>query len=285
MSDTSNEQRATGNQQTSNRRKDGAALERLVDIMAKLRSPGGCPWDLEQDLTTLRPYLVEETYEVLEALEDGDVSEHRKELGDLLLQIVFHARIREEEGAFGFADVADAISDKLVRRHPHVFGDTTVSGKDEVLSNWAKVKAAERREAGNATPSALDGVPRALPALVRAERLGEKASHSGFDWPDVAGVRRKLDEELAEFDEALASGNRQRVEEELGDVLFAAAQLGRKASVHPEDALRASASRFERRYRSMEALAREEGTTLDDLDDAALDALWNRVKQSERDET
>lgn len=281
MSETNDERNATAVQHTS-RRKDGAAIERLIDIMAKLRSPGGCPWDLEQDLTTLRPYLVEETYEVLEALEDGDPSEHRKELGDLLLQIVFHARIREEDGTFGFAEVADAISDKLVRRHPHVFGDTRVSGTDEVLSNWAKVKAAERREAGNATPSALDGVPRALPALVRAERLGEKASHSGFDWPDVAGVRRKVDEELAEFDEALASGDRQRVEEELGDVLFAVAQLGRKASVHPEDALRASASRFDRRYRAMEALAREDGTSLDDLDDDALDALWNEVKRSER---
>lgn len=262
------------------RRKDGQALERLVDIMARLRTPGsGCPWDLEQDLASLRPYLIEEAYEVLEAMDDGDVAEHRKELGDLLLQIVFQARIREEEGHFAFADVADAISDKLTYRHPHVFGDQQVSGAEEVLQNWAKLKEAERRAEGKVDPSALDGVPRALPALVRSERLGEKASRVGFDWPDASSVRAKVLEELAEVDEAVQSGDRARIAEELGDLMFATAQWARRLDVHPEDALREASTKFDRRFRRMEALARARGENLDDLDDAALDALWNEAKK------
>jgi MazG family protein len=262
-------------------RPDGRALERLVDIMARLRSPGGCPWDLEQDLASIRPYLVEETYEVLEALDSGDVEEHRKELGDLLLQIVFQARLREEDGAFGFAAVADAISDKLVRRHPHVFGDVKVSGSAEVLQNWAQIKLAERRADGQAEPSALDGVPKALPALVRSERLGEKAARVGFDWLDARQVRAKVDEELGELDAALAGDEgRTRIAEELGDALFAMAQLARFVGVHPEDALREAATKFERRFRRMERSAAARGFDLTALDAAGLDALWNEAKKA-----
>lgn len=261
-------------------RRDGAALERLVDIMARLRSPGGCPWDREQDLKTLRPYLIEEAYEVLEAIDDDDPVEHRKELGDLLLQIVFQARLREEQAAFAFADVADAISEKLVRRHPHVFGDVQVSGSGEVLDNWAKIKEQERRSEGKADVSALAGVPRALPSLVRAERLGEKASRVGFDWPDVAGVRAKVAEELGEVDEAVAGGDRARITDELGDLLFSVVQLARRLDVHPEDALREAANKFERRFRRMEKAAEADGKHLRDHDAAALDVRWNAAKDS-----
>ncbi len=259
-------------------RRDGAALERLVDIMGRLRAPGGCPWDREQTLKTLQPYLIEEAYEVLEAIDSGDVKDHRKELGDLLLQVVFQARLREEEGAFAFAEVADAISDKLVHRHPHVFGDTKVTGTDEVMQNWAKIKEAERQAGGQPHPSALEGVPRALPSLVRSERLGEKASHVGFDWVNTAQVRAKVSEELQELDEALASGDPEAVEEELGDLLFAVAQLSRFIRIHPEDALRTAATKFETRFRWMEHAARGRGQHLRDLDAAALDALWNEAK-------
>jgi MazG family protein len=262
------------------RRLDGLALERLVDIMARLRSPGGCPWDLEQTLESIRPYLIEEAFEVLEAIDDNDVREHRKELGDLLLQIVFQARLREENGEFAFADVANAISDKLVSRHPHVFGDVKVTGAEEVLDNWAKLKEQERRDAGQENPSALDGVPRALPALVRGERLGEKASRVGFDWPNLAQVRQKVDEELRELDEAIAGQNQKEIEDELGDVLFAMSQLARFAGVHPEDALRGSANKFEKRFRWIEQTARTRGTELRALDAAALDALWNEAKRA-----
>lgn len=262
-------------------RRDGRALERLVDIMARLRTPGtGCPWDLEQDLRTLRPYLIEEAYEVLEAIDDNDPAEHRKELGDLLLQIVFQARLREEEGRFAFADVADAISDKLTYRHPHVFGEAKVSGAEEVLQNWAKLKEAERRAEGKVDPSAIDGVPKALPALVRSERLGEKASRVGFDWRRPEDVRAKVDEELREVDEAIAGGDPARVAEEIGDLCFAVAQLARKAGVHPEDACREASNKFEGRFRTMERIARGRGQSLDTLDDAALDALWNEAKRA-----
>jgi len=260
----------------------GAALERLVAVMARLRDPErGCPWDLEQDLRSLRPYLIEEAYEVLEAIDEGDPQEHRKELGDLLLQVVFQARLREEEGLFGFADVADAISDKMISRHPHVFGELKLQGgSDEVLTNWARQKEAERKAAGQERPSALDGVPRALPALVRSERLGEKASRVGFDWSAAADVRAKVTEELAEVDEAVAAGDAAQVAEELGDLLFAVAQWTRKLGQHPEDVLREAAAKFERRFRQVEQLAHERGSRVDALDAAALDGLWNEAKRT-----
>src|SRR5512137_2923387 len=227
------------------------ALERLLAVMARLRGPGGCPWDREQTLASLRPYVLEETYEVLEAIDAGDDRAHREELGDLLLQIVFQARIAEEEGRFSFADVADAIHDKLVSRHPHVFGDADAKDADAVLRQWAALKRKENEARGGGR-SALEGVPREMPALARAERLTEKASRVGFDWPDAAGARAKVAEEIGELDEAIASGNQAHVEDELGDVLFAVANLSRKLGIPPEEALRGTLRRFVERFHYVE---------------------------------
>ncbi|HZU84111.1 MAG TPA: nucleoside triphosphate pyrophosphohydrolase, partial [Polyangiaceae bacterium] len=204
----------------------GRNFPELVAIMQKLLAPDGCPWDREQTLETLKPYLVEEMYEVLEALDAGDVEGHREELGDLLFQIVFQAELRALDGKFGIEDVVAAIASKLVRRHPHVFADVKVSGSSEVLENWGRLKEAERKAAGKVRKT-LDGVPRALPALLQAQRVGEKAAEVGFDWPDVAGVREKVDEELRELDEAVAQGDVDAIEAELGDVFFALVNLAR----------------------------------------------------------
>ena len=220
----------------------GGEVERLVEIMARLRAPGGCPWDREQDLRSLRPYLVEECYEVLEEMDrvgaGGPWAPLCEELGDLLFQIVFHAQLASEQGAFDLGGVSRAISDKITSRHPHVFGEQQVEGSTQVLANWAKLKAEERKRKTGSEGSVLDGVPRGAPALLRAERLSEKASRIGFDWPDLAGVRAKLDEELAELDEAIASGDRDHKEHELGDVLFSLANLARFIGTPAEDALR-----------------------------------------------
>ncbi len=253
----------------------GATLPRLVEVMRRLLAPDGCPWDREQTLATLRPFVIEEAHEVVDAIDSGSPAELREELGDLLMQIVFQSALTERQGWFGLDDVVDGICEKLVRRHPHVFGDTQVSGTDEVLTNWEKLKAAEKKDRG-----VLDGLPRSLPALLRAVRIGEKAARVGYDWPDLSGVRTKVDEELAELDLALDGDDAARVQEELGDVLFALASLARKRGVDPEAALRGTLDRFTSRVQSAEALAREAGTTLPQLDDAARDVLWERVKRS-----
>src|SRR5512133_2825855 len=206
------------------------AIEHLLSIMERLRGPDGCPWDREQTLRTLRPYVLEETYEVLEAMDSGDSREHCEELGDLLLQIVFQAQLTKEEGRFDFADVAQAISNKLVSRHPHVFGDADVKDAEDVLRQWAALKREEKKAKGRGD-SVLEGVPKEMPALARADRLTEKASRIGFDWPDASGARAKVAEELEELDEAIAQGDRGAVEHELGDVLFAVANLSRKLAV------------------------------------------------------
>ncbi len=252
---------------------DGVTLPRLAEIMVRLLAPEGCPWDREQTLQTLRPFVIEEAYEVVDAIDSGSAAELREELGDLLMQIVFQAELARRQGWFGLDDVVAAISEKLVRRHPHVFSDVKVSGTDEVLANWEKLKAAEKKDRG-----LLDSLPKSLPALLRAVRIGEKAARVGYDWPDVSGVRAKVDEELVELDEALASGDDARATEELGDVLFALASVARKRGLDPEAALRGTLDRFTKRVQSAEALARAEGTTLPELDDAARDALWERVK-------
>jgi MazG family protein len=256
------------------------AIDRLLAIMARLRAPDGCPWDLEQTLETLRPYLLEETYEVLEALDDGEAAAHREELGDLLLQIVFQARLREEAGAFAFADVADAISDKLVSRHPHVFGDGQVKDAEGVLKQWAALKREEKRSKGGGL-SALEGVPRELPALARADRLTEKASRVGFDWPDATGARAKVTEELRELDEAVASGRRTEIEHELGDTLFALANLGRKLGVAPEEALRGTVGRFISRFTHVEEELARRGVAPGSATLAEMDQLWNEAKWRE----
>src|SRR5258708_40018585 len=229
-----------------------AAIARLLEIMDKLRDPGGCPWDREQTLPTLTPYLLEEAHEVIEAIESGDVAHHREELGDLLFQVVFQARIAREEGKFDFADVCDALASKLTRRHPHVFGDVSVSGSREVVKNWERIKADERKEKGQAERSAIGGVPVALPALVLAERLTEKAGAVGFDWPDARSVLAKVSEELAELVHVIGAGAhavkpgvpaspaaaaeaQTRIEAELRDLAIAVASLGGWLKAHREE--------------------------------------------------
>jgi MazG family protein len=260
--------------------KASAAMARLLDIMDKLRDPGGCPWDTEQSLRSLTPYLLEEAHEVIEAIESGDAAHHREELGDLLFQVVFQSRIAKDEGKFDFAAVCDGIADKLVRRHPHVFGDVTVSGSGEVVRNWERIKADERKEKGQER-SAIGGVPVSLPALVRAERLTEKAGAVGFDWPDAKSVLHKIREELGELEEAMASGAPARVEQELGDLLFATANLGRWLKVHPEEALRGTLRRFEQRFHHVEERLREKGRSPRESNLEEMDSLWNEAKARE----
>jgi tetrapyrrole methylase family protein/MazG family protein len=258
-----------------------ASIERLLGIMTRLRGPGGCPWDREQTLESLRPYVLEETYEVLEAIDGGDASAHREELGDLLLQIVFQAELRRETGAFDFADVADAISDKLVSRHPHVFGDSEVKDAEGVLVQWAALKREEKKRKGGGQ-SALEGVPREMPALARADRLTEKASRVGFDWPDPSGARAKVAEELAELDAAMSSGDRSELEHELGDALFALANLGRKLGIAPEEALRATIGRFVRRFTHVERRLEDAGIPPGAASLEEMDRLWDEAKNLER---
>jgi MazG family protein len=257
------------------------AIERLLGIMERLRGPDGCPWDREQTLKTLRPYVLEETYEVLEAIDAGDSREHCEELGDLLLQIVFQAQLAREEGQFDFADVAEAISNKLVSRHPHVFGDSDVKDAEGVLRQWAALKREEKRAKGRGE-SVLEGVPKEMPALARADRLTEKASRIGFDWPDPSGARAKVDEELGELDAAIASGDRDALEHELGDVLFALANLSRKLGLPPEEALRGSVSRFITRFEHIERELARRGVPHGGATLAEMDALWNEAKEIER---
>ncbi len=258
-----------------------AAIERLLSIMERLRGPGGCPWDREQTLRTLRPYVLEETYEVLEAIDAGDPTEHCEELGDLLLQIVFQAQLMKEEGRFEFADVAEAISNKLVSRHPHVFGNADAKDAEAVLRQWAALKREENKAKGGGV-SVLEGVPREMPALARADRLTEKASRIGFDWPDAAGARAKVSEEIAELDEAIARGDRDAVEQELGDVLFALANLSRKLAVPPEEALRGAVTRFVSRFSHVERELARRGVPHGEATLAEMDALWDEAKALER---
>lgn len=264
----------------------GTELERLVEIMRRLRAEGGCPWDREQDLRSLRPYLTEEAFEVLDEMDrvsdGGPWRPLCEELGDLLFQIVFHAQLAAELGEFTMADVCAAISDKITSRHPHVFGDQQVKGAEQVLANWAQLKAEERKKKTGRAGSVLDGVPTAAPSLLRAERLTEKASRIGFDWPDLAGVRGKLDEELRELDEAIASGGRDAIEHELGDVLFSLANLARFVKTPAEDALRMATRRFTHRFQYIEAKLHEEqvpfgGATLDHME-----RHWQAAKAVEK---
>ena len=257
------------------------AVERLLGIMARLRGPGGCPWDREQTLRTLRPYVLEETYEVLEAIDGGDVREHCEELGDLLLQIVFQAQLAQEVGSFDFADVATAISEKLVSRHPHVFGNTEVKDAEGVLRQWAALKREEKRRKGGGE-SVLEGVPREMPALARADRLTEKASRIGFDWPDPGGAREKLAEEIRELDEAIAGGDPAALEHEIGDALFALANLSRKLGIPPEEALRGAVSRFVSRFGHIERELARRGVPHGEASLEEMEALWNEAKALER---
>lgn len=264
----------------------GNAVERLAEIMRRLRAPGGCPWDREQDLKSLRPYLIEEAYEVLEEMdrvaEGGPWSPLAEELGDLLFQIVFHAQLASEQKQFDLAKVATAIADKLERRHPHVFGEAAVSGTPQVLENWAKLKALERKEKNGHVGSVLDGVPKDAPSLQRAERLTEKASRIGFDWPNASGVKDKLKEELAELEEAIASKDKAAMEHELGDVFFSLANLARHLNIAPEDAVRAANRRFTTRFQVVEKGLEALGVPFGEASLDQMNALWDQAKALEK---
>lgn len=269
-------------------------ISRLIEIMAALRTPEtGCPWDLEQTFATIAPYTLEEAYEVADAIERGDVANLREELGDLLLQVVFHARMAEEEERFDFGDVVEAITRKLIRRHPHVFGDARDLSSDEVKALWGRIKseekrerAAMRREAGlppDEATGALAGVPLALPALTRALKLQEKAGKVGFDWNNPRAVLAKLREEIDEVEAELDAGDAKGVAGEVGDLLFAVANLARHLAVDPETALRGTNAKFERRFAHIESRLGEAGraptgATLDEME-----ALWSEAKQRERE--
>jgi MazG family protein len=258
----------------------GSEVTKLCGLMQRLLAENGCPWDREQTLETLIPYLVEETYEVIDALKSGSVEDHCEELGDLLLQVVFQSELRQAEGAFGIDDVARGIVAKLVRRHPHVFGERKAGNTGEALANWAEQKAREKQaKRKDAKPtSALDGIPRSAPALLRAFRAGEKAGAVGFDWPDAAGPRAKVDEELRELDAARAAGDPAAMASELGDVLFAVANLARKLGLDAETALRDATDRFSRRFAHMEHAVAGEGRRLKELPLDEQNRLWDAAK-------
>lgn len=258
----------------------GTAVKRLCEVMARLRAPGGCPWDAEQTLDSLKPYLIEEAYEVLEALELGRADKHREELGDLLLQVVFQAEVRAEDGTFDMAAVARAITDKLVRRHPHVFGDTPAEDADGALRNWEAIKAQER----SARESVLDGIPGNLPALLRAMRAGEKAAAVGFDWPSAAEVEAKVHEEWQELhDAADDGGDREHLHEELGDLLFAVVNWARHLGLDAEAALRDATGKFSRRFRFVEQELAAAGKAPADESLEELERLWQQAKARERE--
>ncbi len=270
----------------------GQWFEKLVAVQARLRAPNGCPWDREQTHQSLRTYLIEEAYEVVEALESGNDAKFAEEMGDLLLQIVFHSQIAREEGRFTVAEVIREIHDKMIRRHPHVFGKTRAKDSAEVLRNWEQIKAEERRTAGkkgNSTggeevageTSVLDGVSHALPATLEGFQLTRKASRIGFDWEEAGGVFEKLREETEELKKAWGGQDQPKMEEELGDLLFAAVNLSRFLKIDPEIALKKANAKFSKRFRSMEALARKNGRQFKDVSREEMEAFWETVKQSE----
>ena len=261
-------------------------IDRLLDIMARLRDPEtGCPWDKVQTFETIAPYTIEEAYEVAEAIADGDMDELKEELGDLLFQVVFYAQMSSEAGGYGFTEIARSISDKMIRRHPHVFAGASIESADAQTAEWEAQKRSERDAKAKARgdlPSVLDDVPAALPALARAVKLQKRAARVGFDWPDVSGVLDKLAEEIEELRVEQAAGNTEAMAEELGDVLFAWTNLARHHKIDPETALRSANAKFERRFRRIEALLAAENRRPDDADLEDLEALWNQTKTEER---
>jgi ATP diphosphatase len=264
-------------------------ITRLIEIMAALRTPGtGCPWDLEQSFETIAPYTLEEAYEVADAIARGDLADLREELGDLLLQVVFHARMAQEQGAFDFGDVVEAITTKLLRRHPHVFADAEGRTAKAVEGLWERIKAEEKAEraARGGMPKeqgALAGVPLALPGLTRALKLQAKASKVGFDWNDPSAVLAKIREEADEIETAIAGGNQKQVAAEIGDLLFAVVNLARHLDADPEAALRATNQKFERRFAAIEQALAQRGKAPEESTLAEMDALWDAAKAAERD--
>ena len=262
---------------------EGRGIDRLLAIMAQLRArDSGCPWDLEQSFASIAPYTIEEAYEVADAIARNDMAALRDELGDLLFQVVFHGRMAEEQGAFGFQDIADQCADKMIRRHPHVFGDgARIASAAEQTRAWEETKAAERAGRAASDASALDGVPTALPALTRAVKIQNRAARVGFDWTEAAPILNKIEEEIGELRAELDNGSRERVEDELGDLLFAVANLARRLDCDAEAALRGATAKFERRFRHMEAVAAAEARPLQGRDLDELESLWQAAKRQE----
>jgi len=275
--------------------KPSTDVKRLLEIMAALRTPGtGCPWDLEQDFASIAPYTLEEAYEVVDAIERGDLADLRDELGDLLLQVVFHARMAEEQGAFAFPDVVEAITGKLIRRHPHVFGSTRDLSPEDVKSLWDSIKGREKaerraaREKIGVPPEAheagfLAGIPTALPALTRAQKLTAKAAKVGFDWPDAVQVIDKIHEELEEVKEASSSGEKDKIEDEIGDLLFSVTNLARHFGIDPERALRRTNAKFERRFKAIEEALERQDRGLNEASLEEMEELWVAAKAAERE--
>jgi MazG family protein len=260
----------------------GEKFAELVTVMARLRAPGGCPWDRKQTFDTIKTYLLEESYEVMDAIDRRDWEGLKEELGDLLLQPVFFAEMAQEEGLFTIADSLDAINEKLIRRHPHVFGDAAAETADDVKLRWDEIKKQERAEKGSvAATSILDGVPRNLPALVEAEKISVKAAKAGFEWPSIDGVLEKLQEEAAELAEARASAEREEIEHEVGDLLFTVVNLARFLKVDPEQALRKTNARFRRRFQHVESEIAAAGGTLGQSSLERMEELWQQAKAEE----
>ena len=257
----------------------GGKFQRLMEIMAKLRAPGGCPWDREQTFDSIKPYTLEETYEVLDAVDRRDWEELRAELGDFMLQAVFFAQMAAEEKKFDIGDSLDAINEKLVRRHPHVFADGTAKTGDEVLKRWDEIKAEERKQKAEKPQGLLTHVPRALPALVEAQQISSRAARAGFDWQNAEQVLEKLDEERREFAEARARGSQDQIEDELGDLLFVIVNLARFVKVDPEQALRRTNAKFRERFAHVERRLAAQGKAVNGTPIEELEALWQEAKR------
>ena len=264
-------------------------IQELLTIMARLRDPDrGCPWDIKQNFQTIAPYTIEEAYEVLAAIDANDMESLREELGDLLLQVIFHSQMAAEANQFNFGDVVQGLVDKLIRRHPHVFGEAVAQTSDAVKANWDAIKQAEKAskqqkngQGADTVNSVMSDVPKALPALLRAEKIGSRAVKSGFDWPDqTLGPWQKLQEELSELAAAKESGDKQSIQEEIGDVLFCIANIAARHDIQPEMALHQSNEKFLRRFRRMEELLRQQSNHLDEIDFNAMLELWQQAKKS-----
>jgi tetrapyrrole methylase family protein/MazG family protein len=257
---------------------ENSSFDRAMEIMRRLRGTGGCPWDAEQTHDSLKRYLIEECYEVIEAIDAKDDGHLREELGDLLLQPLFHAAIAEERGAFTIDEILETLSDKLIRRHPHVFGEQEIKTSDEQVANWEKIK---KEEKGVERKSALSGIPPQLPSLMKAQKITEKAARVGFDWEHTDQVYAKVIEELHELEETMQNGDQERMEAELGDLLFAIVNLGRFLSVNPEEALRKTIDRFAKRFSHVENSLQSRGIQLKDATLEEMDGLWNEAKKLE----
>ena len=260
---------------------DKNKFDRLMEIMRRLRAPGGCQWDAEQTHESLKRYLLEETYEVIEAIDAASTPMLQEELGDLLLQVVFHAVIAEERNEFAIDDIIDTLNDKLIRRHPHVFADIKVNDIDQLIENWERIK---KEEKGESRKSALSGIPSHLPALLKAQKVTEKAARVGFDWSHVDEVFAKVLEELKEFEETMFEGNQQRMEAELGDLLFSIVNLGRFLSLNPEEALRKTITRFMKRFNYIEETLHAGNRELQNSTLEEMDSLWEEAKKLEKDD-